>query len=175
MILIDGSNFYFKLKKFAINQSTFSFGTIVSEIAETYDILRTTYYIGRIRTDGSIKSQRMFDAQRKLLQELKRSGIQYSLGYLLKSGDAYHEKGVDVQMAVDICITAYEQTCDTVFLISSDTDLIPAIHIAMKKGIEIVYVGFHNMLSVALSKKATRICVLDQCLLQKCKKKPAKT
>ena len=64
--------------------------------------------------------------------------------------DGYHEKGVDVLMAVDLLTGAYEDTYDTAILVSSDTDLIPALTKvrAMKKKIE--YVGFSHKPSLGL-------------------------
>jgi uncharacterized LabA/DUF88 family protein len=46
---------------------------------------------------------------------------------MMKNSGAYHEKGVDVRIAVDMIVGAYENEFDTVILISSDTDLIPAV------------------------------------------------
>ena len=72
--------------------------------------------------------------QQKLFTHLKKHHIFYSLGYLLKSGDKYHEKGVDVNIAVDILVATYENLSDHIILVSSDTDLLPAIRKAREKG-----------------------------------------
>jgi len=60
------------------------------------------------------------------------------------------EKGADVQIAVDLLIGAYENLYDTAILVSSDTDLIPALAKArsMKKKIE--YIGFSHKPSYGL-------------------------
>ena len=55
------------------------------------------------------------------------------LGYLLKSNGKYH-KGVDVQMAVDMMEAAYKDLCDRIILVSSDTDLEPAIRKVREQG-----------------------------------------
>lgn len=81
---------------------------------------------------------------------LKKNQVAYSLGYLLKSDGKYHEKGVDVQIAVDLLIATYENKCDRIILISSDTDLIPAIRQAKKKGKSVEYIGFSHKPSLAL-------------------------
>lgn len=72
------------------------------------------------------------------------------MGYLLKSGGVYHEKGVDVHMAVDMLVAAYEDTCDRIILVSSDTDLAPAIKKAQEKGKIVEYIGFSHQPSVAM-------------------------
>ena len=69
---------------------------------------------------------------------------------MLKSDGKYHEKGVDVQIALDIAIGAYEDSYDMCYLISSDTDLIPAIHKAQSLSKKIVYVGYHKCASQAM-------------------------
>ena len=71
-------------------------------------------------------------------------------GYLLKSDGVYHEKGVDVQIAVDILVASYEDLADRIILISSDTDLAPAIKKAREKKKIIEYIGFSHKPSVAM-------------------------
>jgi uncharacterized LabA/DUF88 family protein len=68
---------------------------------------------------------------------------------MLKTDD-YHEKGVDVLIAVDLLVGAYEDKYDTAILVSSDTDLLPAIEKvrSMKKKIE--YIGFSHKPSYAM-------------------------
>ena len=87
--------------------------------------------------------------QQKLLGGLKRDGWELGLGQLLKT-DVYHEKGVDVLMAVDLLIGAYENTYDTVVLITSDTDLLPAIEKIRAMGKKVEYVGSSIKPSLAL-------------------------
>lgn len=43
------------------------------------------------------------------------------------SCEMWDEKGVDVHIAVAILVAAYENLADRIILVSSDTDLIPAI------------------------------------------------
>lgn len=81
---------------------------------------------------------------------MKKHKLTYSLGYLLKSGGKFREKGVDVNIAVDILVAVYENTCDRIILVSSDTDLLPAIKKAKEKGKTVEYVGFSHMPSVAM-------------------------
>jgi len=75
------------------------------------------------------------------MSRLKKYDFKIGFGHMLKT-DKYHEKGVDVLMAVDLLVGAYENLYDTAILVSSDTDLLPAILKIrqMKKKVE--YVGF---------------------------------
>ncbi|MBI2036337.1 NYN domain-containing protein [Candidatus Microgenomates bacterium] len=151
VILIDGSNFYFKLKDLKLhNLLSFDFTKFASHIARFNKIASVCYYVGRIRQDRSAKTEKLFDAQQKLLGNLKKHKVSYQFGYLLKSSGAYHEKGVDVQIAVDMLVTAYENIADRIILVSSDTDLAPAIKKAREKGKIVEYIGFSHMPSVAM-------------------------
>jgi len=151
VILIDGSNFYFKLKDLGLhNLLSFNFSRFIQLIAGSQKVVRTCYYVGRIRQDGSAKTNKLFNSQQKLLGNLKKHKILYQFGYLLKSGGAYHEKGVDVQIAVDMLVAVYENVADRIILVSSDTDLAPAIKKAREKGKSVEYIGFSHKPSVAM-------------------------
>jgi len=151
-VFIDGSNFYFKLKELGFrNLLEFDFSGFVKMLAgKKGSLVKATYYVGKIRTDGTKKTQQLFRSQRKLLAHLKKHKITYSLGYLMKSDGKYHEKGVDVNIAVDMLVATYENLSDRLILVSSDTDLLPAIVKAKEKGKFVEYVGFSHKPSVAL-------------------------
>lgn len=151
IVLIDGSNFYFKLKDLKLhNLLEFNFSGFIKMLAGTDKVTRATYYIGAVKTDGTEKTLRLFSNQRKLLSHLKNHRIRYSLGYLLKSNGIFHEKGVDVNIAVDILVAVYENLADRIILVSSDTDLLPAVKKAKEKGKSVEYVGFSHKPSVAM-------------------------
>jgi len=151
IVIIDGSNFYFKLKDLDLhNLLSLDFTQFLLHISKKYQLVSTTYYVGRVRTDGTEKAQHMFNQQRKLFAHLKKHNVKYSLGYLLKSDGKFHEKGVDVNMALDMLVAAYENICDHIILISSDTDLLPAILKVKNKGKTVEYVGFSHQASLAM-------------------------
>lgn len=151
IILIDGSNFYFKLKDLELhNLLKFDFSGFTKHLGKDCEIIQTMYYVGAVRTDGTEKVQKMFNNQRRLFAHLREHKFKYSLGYLLKSDNKFHEKGVDVNMAVDILVATYENLADRIILVSSDTDLLPAIKKAKEKGKTVEYVGFSHKPSVAM-------------------------
>ncbi len=125
------------------------------------------FYIGAIKNSTDVKSQRLFNGQRKLLQHLKDCGVTYHLGYLLKNNGVFHEKGVDVQMAVDLVVAGYEKSFSRAFLISSDTDLLPAIRQVKKQIITVTYVGFKQQPSRALMATCDSTGLLDQADIKK--------
>lgn len=163
LILIDGSNFYFKLKDLQLHDLlNFDFSAFIKMLAGNDEVVGTTYYIGAVRTDGTKKSQYLFNEQRKLLTHLKKHAIRYSLGYLLKSDGVFHEKGVDVHIAVDILVAAYENVADKIILLSSDTDLLPAVIKAREKRKTVEYIGFAHKPSLAMEAKCSRYRLLKK-------------
>ncbi len=163
VILIDGSNFYFKLKDLKLhNLLNFDFSNFALKLAQKHKIIHSTYYTGKIKTDGKSHTQRLFDNQRKLLAHLKKNNFNYSLGYLLKSDGRFHEKGVDVNIAVDILVATYENVCDRIIIVSSDTDLLPAVKKAREKKKIVEYIGFSHMRSHAMINNCSKFTLLTK-------------
>ena len=152
IVLIDGSNFYFKLKDLKLNNLLeLNFAAFINDlVGKKEKLVEAVYYVGRIRQDGSKKTDKLFSSQQKLIAILKKHGVRYSFGYLMKVDGRYHEKGVDVQIATDILVGSYENSCDKIILISSDTDLAPAIKKARQKNKRVEHIGFSHQPSVAM-------------------------
>jgi len=152
-ILIDGNNFYHRLKELKLtNLLFFNYEKFSQFLIGQRILISKNYYIGAVREESNNpKSKELMIGQRKLTGKLQKDGWIIKFGHMLKTDD-YHEKGVDVQVATDLLIGAYEDLYDTAILITSDTDLIPAIIKAreMKKKIE--YIGFSHKPSYALIK-----------------------
>ena len=107
LVLIDGSNFYFKHSDLRLHHLlTFNFSQFAQSVIGKRTLVNATYYVGKVRTDGTEKTQQLFNNQQKLLAHLRKHAVRYSLGYLLKSDGVFHGKGVDVQIAVDILVAA---------------------------------------------------------------------
>lgn len=124
---------------------------------------KVVYYTGEIRQfEGNKKSESLYAGQQKLFTHLRNQNIEVKLGYLLMSAGKFHEKGVDVQIAVDIVRGAIKNEYDTCYLISSDTDLLPAIQTAKDEKKKIVYVGFESFISKALSKNCSSYIILKK-------------
>lgn len=153
-VVIDGGNFYHKLKAKQIrmkNSLKFDYKKFILWLVNKNKIVDCCYYVGQIREEqGSKKSKILKRDQDKLFSMLRKQGIRVETGYIMKSDGKYREKGVDVHIAVDICMKAVRNEYDRIILISSDTDLIPAIKEArsLKKHVE--YVGFDFSPSFAM-------------------------
>ncbi len=71
-------------------------------------------------------------------------------------GGRIREKGVDVKLAIDLVIGAAEDLYDIAIVISSDTDLIPAIKYVLNgKNKKVEYVGFAGAPSLGMSKECS--------------------
>ncbi len=150
-MLVDGSNFFFKFKELRLGRyESFDFTKLIRRLMGKNKLVTARYHVGRVRQDGSEKADKMVANQQRIFENLKKSGFTYVLGYLLKSNGKYHEKGVDVQMAVDMMEAAYKDLCDRIILVSSDTDLEPAIRKVREQGKIVEYVGFSHKPSVAM-------------------------
>ena len=150
-IIIDGSNFYHRLKELGLkNLLDFDYKKFGEFLTGDRQIVSQKYYIGAIREEsGNPKSKRLMQGQMKLVSRLRKYGWEIGFGQMLKTDD-YHEKGVDVLMAVDILVGAYEDLYDGVVLVSSDTDLIPAIEKVRKMQRKVEYIGFSSKPSYGL-------------------------
>ena len=169
-IYIDAANFYhIVLKVLSLGELDFDFDKFAEYLARGRNICDKRYYIGTVREEaGNEYSREAMSRQTKQLDLLKKShwGIntsrlrkrtetikidgrtrEYSAlraaGFSTITIERYREKGIDVKLATDLLVGALDDKYDVAILVSSDSDLIPAIdrvRYVQKKKIE--YVGF---------------------------------
>lgn len=164
LVQFDGSNFYNQVKKILpnIHLTNFDYLSFVKFITKISPN-KVIYYIGEVKKyPGNIKSQKLYAGQQSLFFNLRKQNIDIKLGYLLMSNGKYYEKGVDVQIAVDIVRGAIKNEYDICYLISSDTDLLPAIKTARDEGKKIIYVAFENSISRALLKNCSSFHIVKK-------------
>ncbi len=169
-VFIDGSNLYFKLKTLVptkINMLEYRYLELIKSLLHTDEkISYIGYYVGVVRADGkhknNQKAQALRQAQQKLFASLGKQNIEVVRGYLMDRDGVFFEKGVDVRLAVDISTLAAEKRYDTAFVVSSDTDLIPAIQKAQQYKRDVVYVGFEHQPSIALIRHADSMRVISR-------------
>lgn len=171
-IYIDGGNFYhLVLKKLNLNEMQFDFegfaiflanGRVISDMGKRF-------YTGTVREkEGDPRSKEAMSKQTSLFTLLKNHRWEIKTSKLkkrkeeilidnrvddykklLKLGitsikiERLREKGIDVKLATDLIVGAVDDKYDVAVVVSSDSDLVPAIDWVrhrMKKAIE--YVGF---------------------------------
>lgn len=181
IVYIDGQNFLYKVAERVIAAGLVRDKQEVSAIDIPYlldrifpgEQLDIRYYgvawIRRQRDFGAEiqeKSIQFADNLRRMRACLARTGVEFRETGVLKVRDRdackrcgatdykFQEKGVDVGLAVDIVADSLRGQTEHIVLISSDTDLIPAVKIAREVGVRITYVGFDNQITRLLSQRA---------------------
>lgn len=163
-VFIDGSNLYFKLRTLIPHKMDFIRyryrDLVFSLLNDDERLVYTGYYVGVVRdtkrSRDFSKTADLIQNQQKLFEQLRHQQIEIVKGYLLERDGRFFEKGVDVRLAVDIVTMAQAKQYDTAILISSDTDLIPAMQAAQRNKREIVHVGFEHQPSLSLIRYANR-------------------
>jgi uncharacterized LabA/DUF88 family protein len=155
-VFIDRSNFYHRLKDLGIfDTARFNYRGLAEWLAGGRPVMYCGYYVGVVRAKpGDTKAEAMRNQQVNLFNNLqsKRQRFVVQRGYIMENKGVYHEKGVDVKIAVDLLASAYENHYDAAILLSSDTDLIPAIRKVRTLGKAVEYIGFAHRPSLGIQK-----------------------
>ena len=175
IVFIDGSNWYHKLKKLLSAPrpgSTeplrppidFDIRAFAENLVMPDPLVEIRYYIGKVRRiKGDVKSEELYGNQQRFLHFLQKQRIHVGFGHLISYPDgSFHEKGVDILLAVEMIRCVLEKKCEVAYLVSSDTDLVPAVDECKRLGGEVVYVGssLHGQ-SFGLSKTCKRTVLLQ--------------
>jgi len=145
----------------------FKFRVFAQWLARDRIIMSCRYYVGVVRAeDDNQKGQELRQKQQKLFAHLQSPNQQFIIkrGFLMKNDEVYHEKGVDVKLAVDLLVGAYDNLYDTAIVISSDTDLIPAIKKVKHLGKQVEYIGFSHQPSFGMqsSSSLSRLLIKEE-------------
>jgi uncharacterized LabA/DUF88 family protein len=161
LVIFDGSNFYHKSKRLApeVHLTYFNYRKLAEIITGSKSGMNIEYCVGEIKRErNNAKSRAMYNGQMALFSTLGAQNITINKGFMMKHDDIYSEKGVDVKIATDILRGAFLDEYDECYIISSDTDIIPAIRCAVDiKKKTIIYVGFENFISKALNVKREQL------------------
>lgn len=113
------------------------------------------------------KSVIFADNLRRLRNCLTKTGVIFKPSGILKIRQSdtckkcgttdykFQEKGVDVSLAVDLVADTLNNQVDHIIIVSSDTDLLPALKIAAKSNKQITYLGFEKQITYAIAHLAT--------------------
>ncbi|MEA2092747.1 MAG: NYN domain-containing protein [Patescibacteria group bacterium] len=168
IVFIDGSNFYFKLRTLASKLDykysllDFNFRKFSEWLSHPNELVEIHYYLGVVkRKNGDNKSEKMYANQQKLFRRLQKQDIIITHGQLIRHPNkVYHEKGVDVRLAIEMVKFARQEKYDTAYLISSDTDLVPAVEEVQAFNKKVQYVGISKGQSYGLSKVSDDVRLL---------------
>lgn len=158
-VYIDGSNIYNRLKEFDIPEEDkrFDYSAFVTHLLGERELVSKRYYVGIVRNhDNSEKGERLVKKQQQHLERLRLAGFDIKQGKIMYDGGRIREKGVDVKLSIDLVVGAADNLYDTAIVVSSDTDLLPAIKYVVngrKKKVE--YVGFAGHPSFGMIKECS--------------------
>jgi uncharacterized LabA/DUF88 family protein len=102
------------------------------ELGRSRKLQEVRAYRGR---PNSAKDRKSYDAFQSQTAAWAKAGGERLVGCyrdLRYRGDEIVEKGIDVWLAIELTTIAYEQSADRVVVVSSDTDLVPALELATK-------------------------------------------
>jgi len=171
-ILIDGGNFYhLVIKKLGIEECDFDFDAFANLLIDGREQSENCkrFYKGSVpEREGDPNSKTLMSKQTKLFTLLKSNNweIKHSklrrrteemivdnrveeyeklkeIGLDKIHSERMREKGIDVKIATDLLVGAFDDKYDIAIVVSSDSDLVPAIDWVrnrMKKKVE--YIGF---------------------------------
>ncbi len=170
ILFIDGSNFYYKLKDITAERKEilklldFDYTSFARNLIKSNTLTEIRYYVGAIRRQNGPnkeKSEKLYASQQKLIAKLQQQHIAVILGNLIQHPDkSFHEKGVDVRIAVEMIRLAREDKYDMGYLLSSDTDLVPAVEEVRSFSKRVVYVGVSKGQSFGLTKASNNTILL---------------
>lgn len=184
-IYIDGQNFIYKASEVLINNQRINdkneltkidivglFSKIFNQDIEVLFFGAKVKIVKDYGEDIFYKSQKFSDTSRKLRTYLHKSGVEFVESGKLKVRDSddckacgnkdyrFQEKGVDVGLAVSMVYDRLVLGVDKQVLVSSDTDLIPAVKIIRQEGGNICYVGFANRTTKALMAESDSLVII---------------
>lgn len=178
---IDGQNFLYKIAERVVDSGLATSKQEVSAVDIPYLLNQIFpneepeiryYSVAKIRQQRNYgeeiqeKSVHFADNLRRMRSCLAKTGVEFRATGVLKVRDRdeckkcgatdykFQEKGVDVGLAVDIVADSLRNQVDHIILVSSDTDLVPAIKVAKEAERKITYVGFDNQITRLLSSLA---------------------
>ena len=181
IVYVDGFNFYYGLKKnprwrryYWLNVVKF-FETF---LRPSQELLCIKYFSARPHNpDKALRQNAFFQANKEnpkfqlFLGKYLQKNIQcYNCGYVIQT---YEEKESDVRIATQIVNDANNHFCDVAIVVSADSDMLPAVEMALASGtnVFVFFPPFHhsNSLSNVIPTNVIRLDHYEsrfrQCLL----------
>ncbi|MCL0078479.1 NYN domain-containing protein [Dehalococcoidia bacterium] len=180
MVFIDGSNFYYGLLE-TLGHARIDFACFCDLLCgQKRRLVHAHYYNVPVRqaTDPVryAQQQKFFHGLRSILhfslslgrlvdrerqEECPQCGHQYVVSYRI-------EKGVDVELAVHMLASAFDDQFDTAILVSQDGDFVPAVAEVRRLRKAVENADFTQRLPSYLSKQCSKTIPLTSDLLDLC-------
>lgn len=176
-IFIDGA-YLEKVLKEEFNEPKIDFEKLVREIQGNKDLLRTYYYhcLPYLSKQPTPEEQTRYNKRNRFYEALRYlPRFEVRLGKLAFRGidqsghPIFEQKRVDVLFARDVVLLAAKQQISTAFIITGDSDLIPALQTAKDEGVKIhLYHGsnpHHDLWRVADDRTQITQTLINKILL----------
>ena len=136
-ILIDGG-YLNKVLENDFARVRIDIGKLGEELAGQLERLRTYYYhcMPHVSNPPTQEERDRYAAMDSYIFNLKKlPRFQFRQGKLQRIGSQFHQKRVDIWMAVDLVRMSSNKQIDKAILITGDSDLVPAIEAARDAGV----------------------------------------
>jgi len=165
-IFIDGSNFYHGCRNALPAGTAVDFSALARKLVGERQLIRIYFYTAVVRrADG----EQRYENQQKFLERLNHLDyFQVKLGRLMPRGNTVVEKGVDVNIAVDMLRYAYSDAYDTAILVTGDGDFATAVEAVKDRGKHVENAYFAVGRSQELQRVCDRFIQLDETYLLDC-------
>ncbi len=164
-VFIDGSNLYHGLKSNKA-PTTLNFHKFGLHLSNGRKLIRIYYYTAP-RDQQAGKEQ--YQAQQRFLDALHRTPyLEVKLGRLLKRGQTYVEKGVDIMIATDMISFAYQDAYDTAILVSGDGDFVSCVRAVKDAGKHVENACFKNSRANHLMQVCDTFFELTPSMIKQC-------
>ncbi len=176
IVYVDGENFLHRVEdclKVAkkihskLDITHFALRDLLSDLLEDFGKLEIRYYGTKIKVGGIVDkktrlhAEAMVESQRRFKRSLTNQQIEFIVSGNLRVRETkcrncrkttlvFKEKGVDVRIAVDILLEASKSTAQIV--LSSDSDLLPALKAAKQKDGYLCYMHHSSLPNYAMIK-----------------------
>ncbi|MBI3984114.1 NYN domain-containing protein [Candidatus Microgenomates bacterium] len=189
ILYIDGENFLFgmtdalrraKRIKHKSEITALNFGPLKDALA-AYQPTEIRYYTAKASVydespELQEESETLVATQKQLMSALQAQGIEFIMSGHMRlrevvrdkqgrvTGGVFREKSTDVRIAVDMVAAAADKELGTALILSSDSDMQPAIAELKRRQVKVVYVGFDRLPNIGLrrSTDATILLKRDQ-------------
>ena len=162
-IFIDAGNMFHASNSLKVK---INYKRLINLLKKDRWLLRAYFYTGIPTPNLNLPQEyrEQLRKQQNFLNELQNIGIKVKTMPLKKTPEGFIEKGVDVLLATDMIVLAYNNAYDTAILVSGDSDYIPVVEMIQQLGKRVENVSFKSTSSYDLRKVCDDFLLLDNFL-----------
>ncbi len=162
-IFIDAGNMFHASNSLKVK---INYKRLITLLKKDRWLLRAYFYTGIPTPNLNLPQEyrEQLRKQQNFLNELQNIGIKVKTMPLKKTPEGFIEKGVDVLLATDMIVLAYNNAYDTAILVSGDSDYIPVVEMIQQLGKRVENVSFKSTSSYDLRKVCDDFLLLDNFL-----------